>query len=286
MAISLKFWVAVAAILATAQCTTTPSAETIAAATTDLQNLIYNERDGDESSFIVAYLRLKLNDCAGDACDGCLDSSDPDNEDLQSVTDHLDGLYDASYSDTFSRADFYELAIQVAIDMTSDDNVENFPGFQDMVYGREDCTTSPAEDDKTEVLPKRNANPKEATKYYKDHFNLNSREAIAIMGMHTLDAAKKGKSDPKKATDGASKTTKFYSKMMDHPKSLLPSEHRPIVSEFANDNGKWKKELHSAFKKVGNKHGALEKKENKVKKIMKEIDEVKDEVQKLKAQMN
>jgi len=271
-------------IITTAHCSITPSAETIKAATADLENLIYSERDGPERPFIVNFLRLRINDCAGEGgCDGCLNHEDISDDGLATVTAHLDGLYDANYSNSMSRSDFYELSVQTAVDMTSDENAEKYPGFKDMVYGREDCATSPVEDDKNEKLPHHATNVKDMTKFYKDNFDLNSREAIALLGLHTFPA-KTGKSDHK--GDAANKNA-FYSDMINHPRSGIPNEHRPVVAEFANDNAKWKKEFKAAFKKVANKSDALKKKVmSDVDIIIDEINVMRDEVKELKAKLH
>ena len=57
--------------------------------------------------------------------------------------------------------------------------------------GRRDCTFEPASEDRPywhgmdEVHPNPHGNGKITVDFFKDHFDLNSREVVALMGAHT-----------------------------------------------------------------------------------------------------
>ena len=61
------------------------------------------------------------------------------------------------------------------------------------ILGRVDCIPSSSATSKqkylaskVEILPDANGNGKKTVKYFKDNFGMNPREALALMGAHTI----------------------------------------------------------------------------------------------------
>ena len=61
------------------------------------------------------------------------------------------------------------------------------------ILGRSDCIPSPTATpkqqylaSKVEITPDQNGNGPKTAKYFKDNFNLKPKEALALMGAHTI----------------------------------------------------------------------------------------------------
>ena len=167
-----------------------PSQEDLNAAKDTINQIIDSNADGNEHPFIAGFVRLAFHDCVGPGhCDGCINHTIHDNKGLKTYTDKLDEAY-PTYSTKMSRGDFYIFAAYVALERASnlDEVTDKFQGTSDFKVGREDCDSSPAEDqppgwdgfllgtfDLHKVLD-----------FFQFQFNLNTRESVAILGAHTL----------------------------------------------------------------------------------------------------
>merc|ERR1719186_1672903 len=58
----------------------------------------------------------------------------------------------------------------------------------DYSFGREDCPTSPTKDD-THILPGANTDYHATTGFFRENFNMEPKEVVALLGVHTLGGA-------------------------------------------------------------------------------------------------
>ncbi|CAH1780591.1 unnamed protein product [Owenia fusiformis] len=141
---------------------------------------------------LAGSVRLAFHDCVG-GCDGCINHNNPENAGLRFYTNTLDPIYDAEFSDQFSRADFYVLAAITAVERGAEfanclpEDADCTPQLT-FRYGRPDCPTSPNTD---LVLPFPDAHRgvENQTAYFQREFGFNVRETVAIIGAHTLGRA-------------------------------------------------------------------------------------------------
>ena len=178
-------WFAITSLLtAETQCII-PSKINFEKAKTDLAKLIESNRVNNDLPFIAGFVRLAFHDCIGSGgCDGCIDHSNPDNAGLKRYTDPLDLLYNQSHVGKISRADFYALAAVVALSRSTLDTFNKYTGFDLFRVGRKDCSLSPAEDSDAS-FPKGTDGETKTFQFFKD-FGFNEREAVILLGAHTL----------------------------------------------------------------------------------------------------
>ena len=110
----------------------------------------------------------------------------------------LNQLYNGSYANLMSRADFVALAGIVAVRVASP-NCRDPSMSSDCAppmtprYGRKDCPTSPRTDD-IEPFPDAHGNLTHVLTYFSTEMNMTTREAVAITGAHSLGATNVGNS--------------------------------------------------------------------------------------------
>ena len=152
----------------------------------DLLFLIEESRVGNDLTLIAGSVRLAFHDCVGIGhCNGCIDHSNPDNAGLRYITNPIDSLYDLNYKGKMSRADFYALAAVVALTRSTRDAPVKYVGLKNFKVGRRDCDQSPIEP-RGANLPKATDGTTKTFKFFKNEFGFNEREAVVLMGAHTL----------------------------------------------------------------------------------------------------
>ncbi|XP_065668393.1 putative ascorbate peroxidase [Hydra vulgaris] len=163
-----------------------PTFEDFEKAKTDLLTLIESVKVNRDLPMIAGCVRLAFHDCIGkNNCDGCIDHTNRGNAGLKVITDRLDSLYDLSYKGKISRADFYALAAVVALTRSTVDAPVKYLGLNYFKVGREDCETSPNQ--LQSVQPPFGTDGTHKTfKFFKNEFDFNVREAVALLGAHTL----------------------------------------------------------------------------------------------------
>ena len=133
-------------------------------------------------------------------CDGCLNLNNADNNGLQDIYSQINTIYEnEGYNSTgMSRADFIALAGTAAVRQASSrqscDRL-NMPMNCDLPtpnitikYGRTDCSTSPH----TTVInefPNPHGNLSHVLDVFQVGMNMSVRQAVAILGAHTLGDA-------------------------------------------------------------------------------------------------
>ena len=149
----------------------------------------------DRRNRIPGFVRLIFHDCVGDACDGCVDLNNEENNGLAVHTQLLDGLYSANSfaSRGLSRADFYALASIQALVMATAGRDDTFDPASFKI-GRRDCSASPGEDDQNELFPGADLNYQQNIDFFATHFGMTAQETIAILGAHTLGRARQDNS--------------------------------------------------------------------------------------------
>ena len=163
-----------------------PTFEDYEKAKSDLLHLIQSVKRGRDLPMIAGTVRLAFHDCIGeDKCDGCIDHTHRGNAGLKIVTDRLDALYDASHKGKISRADFYALAAVVALTRSTVDAPVKFLGLKNFKVGRKDCSTSPHQIQSVNP-PDGVDGTKETFQFFKANFGFSVREAVALLGAHTL----------------------------------------------------------------------------------------------------
>ncbi|XP_065675034.1 putative ascorbate peroxidase isoform X1 [Hydra vulgaris] len=156
-------------------------------AKTDLLNLIESVKHGNDLPMIAGTVRVAFHDCIGKGkCNGCIDHSLSSNKGLKRVTDRLDALYDVSYKGKMSRADFYALAAVIALTRSTANVPDKYDGLKTFKVGRKDCNTSPVDSETNSDFPKGSDGTSKTLGFFKREFGFNTREAVAILGAHTL----------------------------------------------------------------------------------------------------
>eukprot|EP00092_Neocalanus_flemingeri_P012654 GFUD01013637.1.p1 GENE.GFUD01013637.1~~GFUD01013637.1.p1 ORF type:complete len:333 (+),score=66.13 GFUD01013637.1:73-1071(+) len=141
-------------------------------------------------------VRLSFHDCVG-GCDGCLNVNDPDNKGLEDIVADIETVYQENdFSEIISRADLWALLGIWSINQTiianneDCDKCEEVPELEvTFKWGRKDCATAPYSDDDV-GLPAATFGHSELMAFFSDEFGFNDREVTALMGVHTLGAAK------------------------------------------------------------------------------------------------
>jgi len=154
-----------------------------------------------ETQKLPTIVRLGFHSCVGEGgCKGCINLEDPGNKGLQVAFDPLEELYkNGKYK--ISRADFWATAAMWAIEYTVDTNLALCkdeecetpePKFE-YTLGREDCPTTPFKDD-LNILPDADLDYAGMTGFFKENFDMEPNEVVALMGVHTLGRATEGNS--------------------------------------------------------------------------------------------
>eukprot|EP00092_Neocalanus_flemingeri_P022530 GFUD01024432.1.p1 GENE.GFUD01024432.1~~GFUD01024432.1.p1 ORF type:complete len:422 (+),score=86.93 GFUD01024432.1:153-1268(+) len=141
-------------------------------------------------------VRLTFHDCVG-GCNGCLNVNNPDNKGLEGLVADIETVYqDNNFSEIISRADLWALLGIWSINQTiianneDCDNCEEVPELEvTFKWGRKDCATAPYSDNDV-GLPAATFGHSELMDFFSDEFDFNDREVTALMGVHTLGAAK------------------------------------------------------------------------------------------------
>ncbi|CAH1784079.1 unnamed protein product [Owenia fusiformis] len=144
---------------------------------------------GGDHPRIGGLVRLAFHDCVG-GCDGCVNLANPDNAGLRPYIRDLEVVY-ANFDDVISRADFWQLAGLEALDRASETDSPDIP----FLVGRVDCSTSPDTSD-LEAFPTNggHGNLGNVLDFFQSEFNLGERDAVALLGAHTLGRARTGAS--------------------------------------------------------------------------------------------
>ena len=148
--------------------------QALAAAKNDIRAIMNANRAAE-------FVRLAFHDCVGGVCDGCVDTSNPDNFGLDDPIRNLEGIV-TTYSETaLTRADIWVLAGLTAAEETQQNGVLPF----DMEFvGRPSCPTPMGGPERR--LPSAHFTPGILVFYMQDNFQFNERETAAILGAHTL----------------------------------------------------------------------------------------------------
>ncbi|CAH1784078.1 unnamed protein product [Owenia fusiformis] len=138
---------------------------------------------------IGGLVRLAFHDCVG-GCDGCVNLANPDNDGLRPYIRDLEDVY-ANFEGIISRADFWQLAGLEALERAAGTDRPDIP----FLVGRIDCSTSPDTSD-VEAFPTNggHGNLGNVLDFFQSGFNLGERDAVAILGAHTLGRARTGAS--------------------------------------------------------------------------------------------
>jgi catalase (peroxidase I) len=146
---------------------------------------------------IPTLVRLGFHDCVGKSCDGCLNFHDSSNDGLGDTVHKLDEIWEHKFEKTLSRADFWQLASQVALvrgglNRKCHEDKHKDCTFFDIQFwwGRKDCKTSPNHhhDDDTGDA---HGDFDENYRVLNGYFDLNDKEIVAILGAHSLGGAEK-----------------------------------------------------------------------------------------------
>ena len=137
-----------------------------------------------QQPMLATIVRLSFHDCVG-GCDGFIDTEQHGNEGLAATVTAVDDLY-ASHGVEMGKADFYALVGTLATLKAADNQcavtapMPTIPLF----FGRASATTT-----NDVALPNPHNGIEEVTGVLATMFGFSVREAIAIMGAHTLGRA-------------------------------------------------------------------------------------------------
>eukprot|EP00290_Baffinella_frigidus_P031052 CAMPEP_0180223326 /NCGR_PEP_ID=MMETSP0987-20121128/21311_1 /TAXON_ID=697907 /ORGANISM="non described non described, Strain CCMP2293" /LENGTH=345 /DNA_ID=CAMNT_0022185727 /DNA_START=14 /DNA_END=1048 /DNA_ORIENTATION=- len=145
---------------------------------------------GNPQPLLATIVRLSFHDCVG-GCDGFIDTDLHGNEGLADTIRTVNEMYDSLGAPTgMSRADFYALVGTLAVHKAADNQqsptapMPTIPLF----FGRADG------EGRIVDLPNPHNGIEEVTTVMADMFGFTEREAVAIMGAHTLGRAHRGAS--------------------------------------------------------------------------------------------
>jgi len=160
--------------------------------------------------FIGGFTRLAFHDCVGQGgCDGCIDHTNDGNKGLKEYTDPLNKIWNESFKEIMSRADFWALAAVTGMEMASRDTIfkrfKKKPKFttrfdaNKLKFGRKDCTSATGDEDevltaeeKLKRFPSPKGNFQESLAFFRGMFgeDFTPKEYVALMGAHKLGRAR------------------------------------------------------------------------------------------------
>lgn len=147
--------------------------EALVAAKIDVLDIMNNNRAAD-------FIRLAFHDCIG-GCDGCVDTSIPENFGLDGVIEDLAGIV-ARYSQVLTRGDVWVLA---ALTASETQQPGNNPLPFDMEFtGRPSCGDAQGGPDV--AIPSAHITTPELLEFFASEFGFTDRDTTAIIGVHTL----------------------------------------------------------------------------------------------------
>jgi catalase (peroxidase I) len=161
----------------------------------EIENFIRTTNIANPSAKLV---RLAFHDCVG-GCDGCINFDNPDNNGLMQTYFRINTMYNTSFNSTgMSRADFIALAGVIGIRQGSLEqdcmalslppDCEKPTPTLSIKYGRKDCPTSPVAIANHD-FPNPHGNLTHVLTFFRDEFNMTTRQTVAIIGAHSLGAA-------------------------------------------------------------------------------------------------
>ncbi len=164
---------------------------------------------GVDGRFLIPqFVRNSFRDCIG-GCDGCINMEEPSNKGLRGTWDFLDTLHRQGMFalcfffsrspfllffsrvgwEWMSRSDFWAtmgtVALRLAAKMQGGERpfIPEFPFY----FGRKDCCHSKAPNyDQINISPNPHGNRQETIGFFKSQFGLSTRQAVALLGGHTL----------------------------------------------------------------------------------------------------
>ncbi len=151
-----------------------------------------------DSHLAPGYVRLGFHDCVG-GCDGCIDMKNTDNKGLEKSLDVLESICGKYKGTKITMADCIALAALRGAYLTQPDNSEK-RAFEMNWIGRptcEDMNEVCKDKDGIEVtcttrsgphreMPSANLTTHGLLAWFKEHFDFNKKETVAIMGAHTI----------------------------------------------------------------------------------------------------
>lgn len=140
-----------------------------------------------QSTLAALYLRMIFHDCVGGLCDGCINTSNPENAGLSSAMNSLRDIESKYESQGLSRADIWVLASYVAVEVrlpgggSSSDPLIPFEH-----YGRDNCGASDPRQGPDPEMCTPNLGTDQIVNFFAEQFGFSARETAAIMGAHTM----------------------------------------------------------------------------------------------------
>mmetsp|Transcript_5660 Transcript_5660/g.6210 ORF Transcript_5660/g.6210 Transcript_5660/m.6210 type:complete len:462 (+) Transcript_5660:123-1508(+) len=168
------------------------NAESVVIVRKELEVLVEND-----IKLAAKFVRLGFHDCVG-GCDGCVDLDEIKNRGLEIPLDALDPIVE-KYSHILSRADIWAMSTLVGADLSQPSD-EFQVEFAFDGYGRLNCedihdkcfnknneeVPCDARHGPAHFIPGVNINTNDIFAFFRREFDFNQREAVAIMGAHTI----------------------------------------------------------------------------------------------------
>ncbi len=145
--------------------------------------------ENSDRELIPKFLRLGFHDCVG-GCDGCVDMTNPDHRGLQEPIDAIYPLV-MKFEDRYSRADIWTMATLVSADLAVVDGRPHGYHFLMRYVGRTDCKGADAKGvgGPDIAMPTNDLTTHELLAFFKDEFDMDIDETVAIMGAHAVAVA-------------------------------------------------------------------------------------------------
>jgi Peroxidase len=136
------------------------------------------------------FVRLAFHDCVGGQCDGCVDTSIPDNFGLNQPIQDLQPIVD-KYAAQLTRADVWVLAGLTAAEVSQNagGGGNNGPPPTNVVFSMQYVnrpTCNNAQGGPSRQLPSAHFHTSQTLEFFANNFGFNNEETVAILGAHTL----------------------------------------------------------------------------------------------------
>lgn len=170
--------------------------EIVAAARSEIESTITDAWNDDAVNLAAKLVRHGFHDCVG-GCDGCVDMENDDNAGLDVPMAYLEPVVSMFSHYGMTRADIWVLAaLEGARGTLTDDTIDDY-SFDMEWIGRTNCEDACVDGDDScdsyaqdsgphRDLPSPNLDTHELIAYFRDAFDFDERDTVAIMGAHTL----------------------------------------------------------------------------------------------------
>ena len=135
-------------------------------------------------SLSALFLQMMFHDCVGGICNGCINTANPDNANLDSVMYSLEPIVTKYEPLGLTRPDVWALATMTGIEMRMQDT--DFVAIPFTTIGRQPCLAGEITEGPNPAMFSHNVDTDDIIAFFRAHFNFTPQEAVAILGGNTI----------------------------------------------------------------------------------------------------